>query len=579
MDMSPNLVRLPGTKRLLRHLETRRDDALQDWSSTQALLVLTGCYLCAAGILLTMAWLALPYSPAGTNEAGLLRASVLAGVMGAVAVAFFDRLPPWAFQALVALGTVLVTVMIGYSDAPTSPYAFFYIWLALYALFFFSRAQAVVQVLFIAIAYAAVVVGDVVAGGKDPLVAAGEAAPRWIMAVGTLVVAVALVGMLKERLDRLVARFADAARQDPLTGLRNRRGFDEAFELEVERSRRGSRTLALLVGDLDHFKRVNDRLGHPCGDDALRRAGEVLRATNRRIDLVARVGGEEFAVLLPDSDERGAYIAAERMRHAIREAFREDPIPLTISFGIAGFPRHGESTDDLMESADQALYTAKESGRDCSVIYAPASDAGVSGHARRRRARREARLLSLVTLAESLENHEHSAGVARRAREIARELGYPEERLERLVLAGVLHDVGKVGIPASIVMKPGPLTPVEWAVMQKHAEIGASMIEGIADDGLADWVRCHHERPDGTGYPQGLAADEIPLESRILAVADAYEAMTHDRVYRPAIGHEAACGELEQFAGTQFDPEVVEAFMRALKAEGASPLRAALRRG
>ena len=577
--MSGNLVRLPGTKRLMTHLEEGRDDAPQDWSATQALMVLTGCYLCAAGILLTMAWLALPYSPAGTDEAGLMRASVLAAVAGTVAVAFFDRLPAWTFQALVALGTVLVTVMIDYSEAHTSPYAFFYIWLALYALFFFSRAQAVIQVLFIAAAYAAVVVNDVTSGAHDGFIAISEAAPRWIMTVGTLVVAVALVGMLKERLDRMIARFADAAREDPVTGLRNRRGFDETFELEVERARRAGRSVALLLGDLDHFKRVNDRLGHPRGDDALRRAGEVLRSSNRRIDLVARVGGEEFAVVLPDSDERGAHIAAERMRHAIREAFAEDPITVTISFGIACFPQHGETTEDLMESADQALYTAKEIGRDCSVIYAPNAAEGVSGHARRRRARREARLLSLVTLAESLDNHEHSAGVARHTREIARELGYPEEGLERLVLAAVLHDVGKVGIPSSIVMKPGPLTPVEWAVIRKHADIGASMIEGVTEDGLAEWVRSHHERPDGTGYPRGLRGEEIPLEARILAVADAYEAMTRDRVYRPAIGPEAARRELEQGAGTQFDADVVEAFMRVQKADSGSPLRAALRRG
>ena len=248
--------------------------------------------------------------------------SVLAAVLGGFAVAFFDRIPPWAFQLLVASGTVLVTLMIDYSGAQTSPYAFFYIWLALYALFFFSAAQAVMHVLFIAIAYAAVVVDDVTSGGQAALVAIGEAAPRWIMTVGTLVVAVALLGMLKDRLDGLVERFADAARQDPVTGLRNRRGFDETFELEVERARRAGRTLTLLVGDLDHFKTVNDRLGHPRGDDALRRAGEILRATNRRIDMVARVGGEEFAVLLPDSDERGAHIAAERMRHAIRRLRR-----------------------------------------------------------------------------------------------------------------------------------------------------------------------------------------------------------------------------------------------------------------
>lgn len=282
--------------------------------------------------------------------------------------------------------------------------------------------------------------------------------------------------------------------------------------------------------------------------------------------------------MLPDSDERGAHIAAERMRRAIKEAFADDAVPLTISFGIASFPGHGETPEDLMESADQALYTAKEIGRDCSVIFAPDVTAGVSGHARRRRARGEARLLSLVTLAESLDADEHSTTVGRHAREIGRQIGYPEERLDKLVLAGVLHDVGKVGIPSSIVMKPGPLTQMEWAVMRKHAEVGASMLEGIGRDDLADWVHYHHERPDGTGYPKGLKGEEIPLESRIVAVADAYAAMTHDRVYRPAIGHEAACKELLHGAGKQFDEEIVEAFMRVLKHEDAGSLRAALRR-
>jgi HD-GYP domain-containing protein (c-di-GMP phosphodiesterase class II) len=256
------------------------------------------------------------------------------------------------------------------------------------------------------------------------------------------------------------------------------------------------------------------------------------------------------------------------MRRAIREAFADDRLPLTISFGIATFPTHGENTDDLMESADQALYTAKEIGRDCSVIFSPESADSVSGHARRRRARGEARLASLLTLAESLDSHEHATTVGRYAREIGRELGYPDDGLENLTLAGILHDVGKVGIPSSIVMKPGPLTPAEWDEMRKHPEIGASMLGGVNLPQIAEWVRDHHERPDGLGYPRGLGGQQIPLEARILAVADAYEAMTHDRVYRPALGRSAARRELEQGAGSQFDDEVVGAFLRVLKAEG-----------
>ena len=567
--MSGPFVRLPGTKRYIARLGAEGADAtVQDAASQRALMVLSGVYLCLAGSLLTVVWLALPYSPAAANENGLLLMAVASAAMGAVMVAGGDHLPAWSFHGFAVGGTLLVTGTIHFSGAETSPYAFLYLWVALYALYFFTPTKAALHILFIATAYAGVLAADLATTSESGLLTAfGEAAPRWSFTVGTLVVAVVFVRLLKDRLDTLVERFADAAREDPVTGLRNRRGFDETFDLEVERARRTGRTVSLVLGDLDHFKQVNDRFGHPRGDEVLRRAGEILEATNRRIDLAARVGGEEFAVLLPDSDERGAHIAAERMRRAIREGFADDVMPLTISFGIASFPAHGDSTDDLMESADQALYTAKEIGRDCSVIFSPQVSDNVSGHARRRRARGEARLASLLALAESLDTHEHAATVGRYAREIGRQLGYPQEGLENLMLAGILHDVGKVGIPSAIVMKTGPLTSEEWAEMRKHPQIGASMLGGVNLPQIAEWVHDHHERPDGLGYPRGLDGDEVPIEARILAVADAYEAMTHDRVYRPAIGAAAARNELEQGAGTQFDAEVVEAFLRVLRTE------------
>jgi diguanylate cyclase (GGDEF)-like protein len=569
--MTGPLVRLPGTKRLFARLHSGgAESPLQNAVAQHALMVLSGAYLCMAGALLTTAWLVLPESPATADRGGMLLMAIGAAAMGAVILAGGPRLPGWSFQCFAVAGTLLVTGMVHYSGSETSPYAFLYLWVALYALNFFTPTKAALQIIFIAFAYAAVRATDLAAGVTESglLTAFSEAAPRWTFTVGTLLVAVAFVRMLKDRLDGLVARFADAAREDPVTGLRNRRGFDEAFELELERARRTQRSLSLVLGDLDHFKEVNDRLGHPYGDEVLRRTAEVLESQNRRIDVAARVGGEEFAILLPDSDERGAHVAAERMRRAIRETFADDTLPLTISFGIASFPRHGDNTDDLMESADQALYTAKEIGRDCSVIFSARSQDGISGHARRRRARGEARLASLLTLAESLDSHEHAATVGRYAREIGRELGYPEDGLENLMLAGILHDVGKVGIPSSIVMKPGPLTGEEWQEMRKHPAIGASMLEGVNQRQIAEWVHDHHERPDGLGYPRGLRGDEIPIEARILAVADAYEAMTNDRVYRPAVGASAARRELEQGAGGQFDEEVVRAFRRVLRAEG-----------
>jgi len=569
--MGSPLVRLPGTKRLFSRLQGEGPATLfSDEGAQRALMVLTGAYLCFAGALLTVVWLALPTTPAGADATGMALMAVGAAAMGSVMLAAGERLPAWSFHCFALGGTLVVTGLIHFSEAQTSAYAFLYLWVALYALNFFTPTQAALHILLIALAYAAVLATDLATGHTESalLTAFSEAAPRWTFTVGTLLVAVAFVRMLKDRLDGLVARFADAAREDTVTGLRNRRGFDESFDLEIERARRAGRHLSLVLGDLDHFKEVNDRLGHPYGDEVLRRTAEMLHATNRRIDVAARVGGEEFAVLLPDSDERGAHVAAERMRRAIRDGFADDSLPLTISFGIASFPAHGDNTEDLMESADQALYTAKEIGRDCSVIFSPGSDGGVTGHARRRRARGEARLASLLTLAESLDTHEHAASVGRYTRELGRELGYPADGLENLMLAGILHDVGKVGIPGSIVLKPGPLTDAEWEEMRKHPEIGASMLEGVNQPQIAEWVHDHHERPDGLGYPRGMSGDAIPLEARILAVADAYEAMTHDRVYRPALGAGAARRELQQGAGSQFDEEVVQAFLRVLRAEG-----------
>jgi HD-GYP domain-containing protein (c-di-GMP phosphodiesterase class II) len=275
-------------------------------------------------------------------------------------------------------------------------------------------------------------------------------------------------------------------------------------------------------------------------------------------------------VLLPDSDEHAAYIVAERLRRTIREEFLDDSARLTISFGIASFPHHGAGPEALMSCADQALYAAKELGRDCTVIYTPEAAASLASKARQRHARGEARLASLITLAETLDTQERADLVGRYASSIGRALGLSPDAVKQVGLAGVLHDLGKVGIASTIVAKPGPLSADEWDEMRKHPEIGARMLEGAGLPEIGAWVGAHHERPDGRGYPLGLEEEQIPLEARILAVADAYEAMTTDRAYRPALGQEAAQAELRRAAGTQFDEAVVEAFLEVLETTDSS---------
>jgi putative nucleotidyltransferase with HDIG domain len=242
---------------------------------------------------------------------------------------------------------------------------------------------------------------------------------------------------------------------------------------------------------------------------------------------------------------------------------------LTVSFGVAAYPNHGATGDQLLQAADQALYVAKELGRDRTAIYRAEVTAQLLSANDRNQIRAEGYLSAMLVLAEAVDVRDsgsttHSETVGRYAEMIAAELGLDEARVERVKLAGILHDIGKVGVPDEVIQKAGPLDDREWDEMHKHCELGSRLLSGAGLEDIASWVLAHHERPDGSGYPAGLTRSEIPPEARILAVADAYEAMVADRVYRPGIGAERAREELESGVGTQFDPLVVEAFLRFL---------------
>jgi diguanylate cyclase (GGDEF)-like protein/putative nucleotidyltransferase with HDIG domain len=399
-----------------------------------------------------------------------------------------------------------------------------------------------------------------------------------ILALGAVMVLLGVVLHQRRQIARLHTRLSDASRTDPLTGLLNRRAFEELLESELERSRRTGRPLAVVVGDIDGLGELNSRLGLPAGDRVLELAARDMLKWKRRIDSAGRIGGEEFALLLPETDERGAFLLAERLRRAAHRTFGGDTMPVTISFGVASYPDHGDRLDLLMSFATHAMGAAKELGRDRSVVYSQevsrmlASVGGPEGA--------ELQLATVIGLAEALDIRDagalgHSQTVGRYAEQMAVQLGLPDDHVERVRLAGVLHDVGKIGVSDRVIAKPGPLDADEWREMRTHPEIGARLLAHPEFDDLRAWVHSHHERPDGRGYPLGLAGESIPLEARILAVADAYEAMTADRAYRPSMGDEAARAELEAGAGTQFDPRVVRAFLRVLERGGTAALRRA----
>ncbi len=353
-------------------------------------------------------------------------------------------------------------------------------------------------------------------------------------------------------------RLRELAERDPLTGLQNRRGFEHGLE-----ARRGP--LALLICDLDHFKRVNDTLGHPAGDDVLRRFADLLRACTRAGDAAVRLGGEEFALVLSGVGERAALAVAERLREEVANEFREFPVPISVSVGIADSPSGG-GAESLVRAANRALYAAKRLGRDRCVVHHQETLAMLDALADDRASEQ---LEAAMLLAETLDLRDvatarHSETVGRYAEQIATELGLGAEHVERVRVAGVLHDVGKLGISDAVLLKPGSLDAAEWDEIRRHPELGARILEHANLRDVARWVLAHHERVDGAGYPRGLREQAIPLEGRILAVADAYEAMTADRPYRVSLGPEAARAELESGAGTQFDARVVEAFLRVL---------------
>jgi HD-GYP domain-containing protein (c-di-GMP phosphodiesterase class II) len=219
-----------------------------------------------------------------------------------------------------------------------------------------------------------------------------------------------------------------------------------------------------------------------------------------------------------------------------------------------------------MRAADRALYAAKDLGRDRSIVYRRGEEEISMAVARRTRAARESpRLASLVSMAESVDRRKgtpgHARDVERYAEALARGMGLPESRVEEIGLAGLLHDIGTIGLSESVLSSSSPLGEKGWEEIRRHPEVGARILSTANLDAISEWVLAHHERPDGTGYPRGLKDGEIPLESQIIAIADAYAAMTAERSYRPGVGIERARQELEANAGTQFDVEAVAAFL------------------
>ena len=368
---------------------------------------------------------------------------------------------------------------------------------------------------------------------------------------------------------QLYARAEKKARVDELTGLLNRRSLDEMIDSEISRHSRYGGAFSLAILDLDSFKTFNDTYGHLAGDKLLRDVGNNIKGAIRNADHAFRYGGDEFAVLLPQTTIDAAHQVAERVRNQIAKGLDAGKIPITASIGLASWPDDGISHTDIIAAADVTLYRAKRSGGNQSVCASgPLAPIAHDGSIPETKNNVDSKISSVIrALAETSDSrsyytYNHSKRVADFSLALANMLKLDKDEVNRLETCALLHDIGKIGIDNEILNKPGRLTEEEWLTVKNHCRIGADIARHIPQlTPYVDAILHHHEYYDGSGYPDGLKGEDIPLEARILAIADALATLTSERSYAETMTHESALEEIKRCAGKQFDPYLVEQFI------------------
>jgi diguanylate cyclase (GGDEF)-like protein/putative nucleotidyltransferase with HDIG domain len=361
------------------------------------------------------------------------------------------------------------------------------------------------------------------------------------------------------------ATLAAQASTDPLTGLANRRSLHERLGAEVARSQRHGGILSVAVLDIDHFKEVNDFGGHDSGDAVLVQVARCLESQARVEDILGRFGGDEFAWVMPETTREQALVAVERARRLIAMTISR-PHPITLSAGICDTKVTAHPAE-LVNHADGALYWSKVHGRNRAWIYDPQVTSELTASGPLDSAERSQALLGLRALSRAIDAKDpatrgHSERVATLAAKLAHAAGWTPERSTMLREAALVHDVGKVGLPERLLMGQSELTATERELVAEHVELAVRIVEDVLAPEQVAWIRAHHERPDGQGYPRGLKAEEIPEGAALLAVADAWEAMRSGRSYRSAKSPDAALAECAGLVDTQFARTAVGALMR-----------------
>lgn len=385
---------------------------------------------------------------------------------------------------------------------------------------------------------------------------------------------------------------------DALTGLANHRHLQEELHRQIQTAETKGETLSVLITDVANITRINRDLGHARGDEVIKTVAQKIKQNIRNTDFAGRYGGDEIAIIMPNTSLDEAKYIAEYLSYVLSCVYIDDVGPIKVSMGISSYPKSSENQEKLLVLAEQAMYISKSKSEEvgnCKVITSEDynfwddealkcfAEVLTKKHAQigvqfeeelinkfhNEQIISSSHLLDVVTsLANTIDAKDtytkgHSACVSRYSEALARAIGLPESEVERIRLGGLLHDIGKIGIPENVLRKPSMLTDEEWEIMKQHPVIGADKVlepnESLRD--LIPMVKYHHEHYDGTGYPYGLKGEEIPLSARIVAIADAYHALISDRPYRKGLGVEKACEILKLGANIQWDKELVRQFV------------------
>ncbi len=374
----------------------------------------------------------------------------------------------------------------------------------------------------------------------------------------------------EEKYKGLYQEMKALAQKDPLTGLYNHGRINELLEIEIERAKRGGEIFSIIMLDIDDLKLINDTYGHIVGDRLLKDVATILRDSSRFVDSIGRYGGDEFLMILPYTDGEEAKALAKRISGQMKqEGFKIDAetnVPIRLSIGVATYLFDGLVAQELLSLADQRMYESKRSGKDAVSASVHELSEFLTAKAPSFRI-----LQGIIAAVDSKDYYTraHSEMVTDHALSLAKEIGISYEQMEALKIASLLHDVGKIGVPDSILRKPGSLERGEFEIIKQHPQLGAMMVSNtsLRPKDVMGAIMHHHGRYDGKGYPTCVGGEDIPLLARIIAIADSYSAMTTDRPYRNAMAKDEALEELKKNAGTQFDPNLVPRFTRCLKGD------------